>query len=261
MSGDFTPDFYANYKATTTTNTKNFRNISTATAQKYGVRHSIDVTTGLVEKQYYPITKQGELSGIKWRTADKRFSNRGVADSTCDLFGQAIFKSSPSPNIIIASGELDALSIYDMLASSNNSTYENTPVVSAITGEAGALTQYKNNYEFLNKFQKIFICPDQDKAGLDALHKVAKVLPRDKLFVIELPLKDANKMLEKGKVQEFKSRYIKARHYSPSGIVGSDVFFDELLQSFETSKLSLPPFLHDVQENMLMRWFRIPLYS
>ena len=87
-----------------------------------------------------------------------------------------------------------------MMADYNESTgknYENTPVVSAVMGESSSLKQYQNNYEFLNRFEKIFICPDQDTKGQEALHKIAKVLPRDKLFVIDLPLKDANEMLQK----------------------------------------------------------------
>ena len=192
------------------------------------------------------------LFGVKYRTADKKFCSIGEVGAHCDLFGQAIFKSSPSNSIIIASGELDALSIYQMLATSNKSIYENTPVVSALVGEKSSLKQYQANYDFLNKFQKIYICPDKDDAGLEALHTVAKVLPRDKLFVIDLPLnfKDANDMLTADKGTEFKSRYLKAKAYSPSGIVGSDNLTEQLLSSFDNKKLSLPLFFKQIEDEI-----------
>lgn len=200
------------------------------------------------------------LFGVKYRTADKKFCSIGEVGAHCDLFGQAIFKSSPSNSIIIASGELDALSIYQMLATSNKSIYENTPVVSALVGEKSSLKQYQANYDFLNKFQKIYICPDKDDAGLEALHTVAKVLPRDKLFVIDLPLnfKDANDMLTADKGTEFKSRYLKAKAYSPSGIVGSDNLTEQLLSSFDNKKLSLPLFFKQIEDEMLMGGIEYP---
>lgn len=245
MSGPFTPELWANIKNTSTYKTKNFRSLKDDTTKKYGVLHQFD-EEGNFEKQFYPLTKDSQLVGVKMRTKDKKFSSRGSAGSDVDLFGQAVFKTSPSPNIIIASGELDCLSIYQMLAESNRSEYENTPVVSAVCGESSSLKQYQLSYEFLNKFQKIYICPDQDSRGIEALHKVAKVLPRNKLFVIELPLKDANEMLEKGKQKEFVSRYLKARAYSPSGILGSDVIYDKILERGAIEKVEFPPFLDDV---------------
>jgi hypothetical protein len=135
-----------------------------------------------------------------------------------------------------------------MMAKYNNGKYENTPVVSAICGESSSLKQYQNNYDFLNRFDKIYICPDQDSRGLEALHKVATVLPRDKLYVIELPLKDANAMLEKDKQQEFISRFFKARHYSPAGILGSDIILDQIIENSLIPKVPLPRFLDGVNE-------------
>lgn len=250
MSGPFTTELWQNIKSQSTYKTNNFRGIKDETTKLYGVLQSFD-TSGNFEKQYYPLTKDGELVGVKWRTKDKEFSSRGKSDSSCDLFGQAIFRTSPSNSIIIASGELDALSIQQMMSEYNEqaakkpgaSKYETTPVVSSITGESGALKQYQSNYEFLNKFERIYICPDQDSAGQDALHKVAKVLPRDKLFVIELPKKDANVMLEKGMQKEFISRFFKARSYSPAGIVGSDILYDKIVERSLIPKIKFPEFL------------------
>jgi len=245
MSGPFSLELWNNIKTQSTYKTNNFRGIKDETTKTFGVLHSFD-EKGNLEKQYYPLTKKSNLVGVKWRDKDKNFSSRGVSDSTCDLFGQEVFRTSPCNSIIIASGELDALSIWQMMSeysAKSGSKYETTPVVSAIVGESGALKQYQHNYDFLNKFDKIYICPDQDTAGLEALHKVAKVLPKNKLFVIELPKKDANVMLEKGLQQEFISRFFKAKAYSPAGILGSDVLYDKILERALIPKIRFPEFL------------------
>lgn len=132
--------------------------------------------------------------------------------------------------------------------SKNGGKYENTPVVSAICGEASSLKQYQHNYDFLNRFDKIYICPDKDTKGEEALHKIAKVLPRDKLYVIELPLKDANDMLTKGREQDFISRFFKAPHYSPAGILGSDTIYEKIVDRSLVPKLRLPEFLNGANE-------------
>lgn len=259
MSGHFDATVWANIKDTADTKTKNFRGLKESTAKKYGVYQSFDEETGEVNRQYYPITKNGVHLGVKIREVPKNFSSRGLADATCDLFGQSIHTNSVAKQVIIASGELDCLSIYQMMSDFNRDSKFSPPaVVSAIVGERSSLKQYQNSYEFLNSFEKIYICPDQDTAGEEALHAVAKVLPRDKLFVISLPRKDANEMLVKGDSAGFVSAYFKAKSYSPSGIVGSDLFYDELIDSFDTKKLSLPPFMHDTQENMLAGGLEFP---
>lgn len=60
-------------------------------------------------------------------------------------------------------GEIEALTIFQILKEySDQKNYEPIPVVSSIIGEGG-MKQYQNNYDWLNKFEKIVICPDQDK--------------------------------------------------------------------------------------------------
>jgi hypothetical protein len=104
------------------------------------------------------------------------------------------------------------------------------------------------NKEFLNKFQKIVIIPDRDKAGKEALKEVAKVLPRDKVYVVELPLKDTNDMLLAEQQQDFVDRYFKAKPYVPDGVLGSGQLYQSLLEATEIKKIPLPPFLHELEE-------------
>lgn len=154
-------------------------------------------------------------------------------------------------------GEIEALTIFQILKEySDQKNYEPTPVVSSIVGEGG-MKQYQNNYDWLDKFDKIVICPDQDKAGLEFLDKVVKVLPRNKLFVMDLPLKDANECLMKNKSHVVLNAFWKAKSYTPSGVIGSDQLHDALLAGLQQVKIPLPDHLAKLQL-MLRGGFKIP---
>ena len=73
--------------------------------------------------------------------------------------------------------------------------------------------------EFYDKFEKIIICPDNDEPGQQHLHNLVKVLPRNKVFIMDLPYKDANECLQKGKPNAIINGMFKPRAYTPSGII------------------------------------------
>lgn len=250
-------------KVNYTTDPAGYRSLKKATCDVYGVRHEFDTIDGKrqVIKQYYPISKDEVFSGVKIRIAhpEKDFSSRGYNRADCELFGQAVFRSSSSRWIVIASGELDALSAFQMLnceegilkrdPTTGDYTFPVIPVVSGTAGEASSLKQYKNNYEFLNRFETIFIIPDKDEKGEEALHKVAQSLPKDKLKVIDLPAKDANALLESGRQKDFVQSFWKAKYYSPAGIIGSDQLYEKMLEKAQTKKIEFPPeFLEELNE-------------
>ena len=150
-------------------------------------------------------------------------------------------------------GNCDALSAYQMLENyrkSKNSDYDPTPVVSSVIGESGSAKQLQKQYEFLNRFDKIIICYDSDQAGKDAVVEVAKVLPKGKMYVMELPMKDTNAMLTAGKEREWINCYFKAKAYTPNGILASTEVMDRIIQEALTPKIPLPPFMHKAQEMM-----------
>ena len=245
---DFKKEDWDKLKANLVTDPKGFRGLKKSTCDVFRVYHDFDQQTGEVTTQYYPISKQNAFSGIKVRKNPKAFRAEGTNDSSCDLFGQAVFAKSTSKMILVAAGELDALSAFQMLESNRKPDFPSIPVVSGTIGEVGSINQYKTNYEFLDRFEKIIFIPDQDEAGERALEKVAKSLPRDKLYIVDLPAKDPNKMLEDGRVKEFISAFWKHRHYSPAGISGSDVIYDQILEKALVAKIPFPPFLNKLNE-------------
>lgn len=246
---DYSKEKWENDKQDLTTDPKGFRGLKKSTCDAYRVHHKIG-PDGKVAKQYYPISKDNQFSGVKIRTNPvKGFYAEGTNDTECDLFGQALFTKSTSKIIAVASGELDALSVFQMLEDARKPDYTTIPVVSGTMGEAGSIKQYKNNYEFFNRFEKIILIPDQDEAGQAAIEKIAQSLPKDKLWIVDLPTKDANKMLEDGRQKEFVTAFLwKHRHYSPAGIHGSDTIYDKILEKALTPKIPFPPFLERINE-------------
>ena len=240
-------------KGYTGTKGKMSRGLTDETYKAYGCRFEYDEETSDVAAHYYGVTKDYEPVGFKIRRLPKDFISVGKIGVASDLFGQWKFKTSNSRTILVTAGEVDTLSAYQMLENyrkSKNSDYDPTPVVSSVIGESGSAKQLQKQYEFLNRFDKIIICYDSDQAGKDAVVEVAKVLPKGKMYVMELPMKDTNAMLTAGKEREWINCYFKAKAYTPNGILASTEVMDRIIQEALTPKIPLPPFMHKAQEMM-----------
>jgi len=100
---------------------------------------------------------------------------------------------------------------------SRGSDYEPTPVVSSTIGETGSHKQIQNQYEWFNRFERVIICYDMDDAGKKATESVVSVLPKGKVFIMSMPMKDASDMLRANKQKEFINSFFKAKPYTPDG--------------------------------------------
>jgi archaellum biogenesis ATPase FlaH len=237
----------------TGTDGKGSRGIRAETYKTYGVRFEYSQEDGEVTKHYYPVTQDYAAAAYKIRILPKEFGSVGKFGKDSDLFGQWKFKTAQSKYVVITAGEIDCMSAYQMLEDyrkSRNSDYAPTPVVSSVIGETGSYKQVKAHYKWLNRFERIVVCYDNDKAGKEAVHELAKVLPKGKMYVMELQLKDTNKYLEDGRTKEWIDCFFKARAYSPDGIVGSGGLLDRIIEQALTPKIPLPPFMHRVQKQM-----------
>ena len=254
--GPFTLDMWNTFKASSGVDPKGWRELTKETCAVYGVRHNYN-ERGQVDFQYYPVTKDSDLVGLKWRSHDKKWNNRGEAGTDCDLFGQAAFRRTTSKTVIIGSGEIDTMSIYQVLRDyCKTKEWETPPVVCGVAGE-GSYRQFQKQYEWLDKFEKIIVCPDNDEPGTKHLHSLVQSLPRNKVYIMDLPFKDANEALTKKKTKAILDGYFRPRAYTPSGIVGSDVLKQALLDGIRKTKVPLPPFLSQLQE-MLRGGIRMP---
>lgn len=228
--------------------TKPYRGVRAEVYKKYMTMIDTPPT-----KMVSAVTTDGTITGAKVRTFPKQFNSFGQTGQSADLFGQAIFTGSVSKRVVIASGELDAMSAFQLLNDANEEKgWDEIPVVSSLIGETG-VAHYKQNYNWLDSFSEIVIIPDYDEAGQNALAAALKVLPPHKVFVLALPtgIKDVNEYLEGGfSPKDFLNRYFKAKRHVPAGIVGSKELPDKMMEYLSIPRISLPPFMHKLQ-NML----------
>lgn len=246
-----TDEEHERLKSYTGLKSKGWRGIKDETNKYFGVRYTYDDETGEPDSQYVPTTIEGKLVGYKVRTFPKDFSSPvGVVGKDCDLVGQFRFPNGGRV-VLIVGGEVDQLSAYQMLAEYQATRgYDPVAVVSPTVGETGCVKQIQAHYEWLNSFDKIIVGMDNDGAGEVALHKIAKVLPKNKVYVAKWTGKDANAMLVKGMEKQFVNDYFKAKPYTPDGIVGAASLADKIREAAAMLKIPLPPFMHRLQSMM-----------
>ena len=158
----------------------------------------------------FPYTdKEGEVVAYKVRGEDKTFKVEGDWKASV-LFGQGCFPKGGSV-ITIVEGEFDAVAAYQMLA---------TPVVSVRSGAQGALSDCKASFEWLDSFDKVVICFDNDEPGKEATKKVAELFGNKASLFRHIPEnKDANDWLLARSEKWFIEAWDNAEAYKPEGIV------------------------------------------
>ena len=93
--------------------------------------------------------------------------------------------------------------------------------VSIKRGASGAVRDIRDSIEFVESFDNVILCFDNDKYGREAARKVARIIKPGKARIVSLPtgFKDANIMLEKGQYAQFTRSWWDAKTYTPSGIM------------------------------------------
>ena len=188
------------------------RRISEATAKKYGVK-SVLSSNGEIVQHHYPFYNKHELSATKTRyVRDKNFSVSGSFTGT-GLFGEQLFQSGGKA-ITLTEGECDAMASYELMGSKWAS-------VSIKRGSSGAVKDVKESLEFLESFDSVVFCFDNDKQGIKAAKKVAMLFQPSKAKIMSLPngYKAANDMLRQNKHKEFIEAWWSAKIYTPSGVI------------------------------------------
>ena len=134
------------------------RKLSLNTVKKYQV--SVDYAPdGKIAKHFYPYhdANTGEIVGTKCRiVSTKDFLCTGNMTNV-GLFGQRQCRGT-GKYITITEGEVDAMSVYEMFG-------QKWDVVSLRSGASSAAKEIKAQLEWLEGYENVVICFDQDKAG------------------------------------------------------------------------------------------------
>ena len=157
---------------------------------------------------YYDINNSHVGNKIRL-VANKGFSSEGNIPKAV-LFGQNKFTQG-GKYLTICEGEIAAMSAYELQGSK-------WACISIKNGCQSALKDIKANYDYVNKFEKIVLCFDNDEHGRKAATKVAQIFEPNKCLIMDMRYKDANEYLMKGKKQEFTQDFWNAKPYTPAGI-------------------------------------------
>lgn len=132
-----------------------------------------------------------------------------------ELFGMNMFTAGCAKKVTITEGELDALSVAQMLKSS----YIN-PVVSLPSANPSKKL-WDNCHDWLNSFDQIVLSVDNDEAGNSVADKIAKMFPNKVYRVDHSKYKDANEFLQNGAAAEFKSAWWNCKKYTPENVLNT----------------------------------------
>jgi twinkle protein len=180
--------------------------------------------------QYFTNDKKFVCSKV--RTPDKHFSVIGNAKNP-PLYGQWLWKIGDSARrITICEGELDAISISQI----NDHKY---PVVSVPHGAQSAKKALQQHYEWLDKFETIVFCFDNDDPGRKAAKDCAALFGA-KSRICELPLKDANDMLTNGRGAELVKLQWNATPFRPDSLVMGGELLPDILSYGKGESFDLP---------------------
>jgi twinkle protein len=197
------------------------RKIKKETATKYGVRcemYGDDVTHH--EYPYY--NSDGSLATTKIRDVATKdmWQTSGAMMKNAQLFGQQLFPKG-GKFLTITEGECDAMAAYELTGSK-------FPVVSIKNGSSGAAKDIKSQFEYVDSFETIVLCFDNDPQGDKATKQVAALFEPKKVKIASLELKDANEYLKAGKFEEFTRCWWNAEVFTPAGIMNLGDLGDDL---------------------------------
>jgi twinkle protein len=165
----------------------------------------------------FPYFKNGELINVKYRSLkEKRFRTEKNAEPS--LFGRDFCTED---YVVICEGEIDAMSLWQC----------GEPAVSIPYG-AKDTKWIEAEWDFLQKFKKIYLCLDNDAAGQQYVNDIVKRLGAWRCYNVMLPFKDANECMNNN-IFDFKPIFEKAIQYDPKILKNAVDFTDEVIELFE----------------------------
>ena len=215
------------------------RKLRGETLEKYKVKIEVD-KHGNIIKHHYPYHNQaGEMVGIKTRIVDgKKFFGAGVTSSSNQLFGQHLARPG-GKYITICEGELDAMSGYEMFGGYS--------FVSVGNG-ANGIDNIKANLEYLDSFENVILCFDDDSAGREASRKIAPLIGPNKCKILTLSKhKDLSEYLTSGDAKLFQDEWWEAKPYVVSGVATIDDIKLALENYKDTELIPLPDSFGELQ--------------
>lgn len=205
------------------------RGINKETCQKYG--YWVGKFHGELRQVADYRDSTGTIVGQKTRNKDKDFQCIGKVSKEV-LWGSHLW-GSKGKSIVITEGEIDCMTVAQLQGLK-------WPVVSLPTGATAARKTLAANYDRLEGFEKIVLMFDMDEPGQQAMKEAAEVLPPGKVFLAQLPMKDANECLLAGRGKEVLDAMWNATPYRPDGIVMAKDLIKRIGQKSKVPRILFP---------------------
>ena len=210
------------------------RRLSVKTCRKFGVTVEYD-TAGKISYTNFPYCniETGKPTAAKRKDVNDKGNQRWSGNREgIGLFGQQTC-SGRGKYITITEGEEDALAVSEM--------FDNRwDVVSIKDGAGSAARDIKANLEFLEGYDNVILCFDNDDAGHKATNESKELFSPNKCKIVTLPRKDAGEMLENRETKAFTSSWWDAKVYAPDGIVPISETWDAILKYRDTPSTPYP---------------------
>ena len=203
-----------------------YRGHSLASIQKYGVQLKVADHDGELEEASYPYP-EGAVKHRKLREpVDRKSKFTWTGYKGPGLFGKDKFGAGSAQAITITEGEEDTLAVYEILG-------HRFPSVS-VQSASQAVKDCTADMDYLNSFEKIYLCFDSDAAGQQALHAVSALFPYQKIYIVKkTKFKDANEYLLNNEAAEYVRIWWAAKRHDPENIMSS---FSDLAEVFKAPK-------------------------
>ena len=226
--------------------TDTFRGISKQVNYVAGVKVEYDDKRNIIS-HYYPLTNEkGLVKSYKKRiVSTKDFRAIGKLEVP-QLFNQV--NCGRRKNLVITEGEVDALSILEMLKTAK----AQLDVVSVVNGAQSARRNIAANLDFVNKYDKVFLAFDNDEAGNAAKKEVAHIITPGKAHIVECPhVKDANEALEKNMNDHYLNSIWGAKPYKPDSFVSGEAIWKAFKERSKVESTPYPLCLNGLNDKLM----------
>lgn len=203
-----------------------WRGVQKETFQFFDVKTKVNAEGEPIELGYRYPNGAYKIRSLR----EKHFWTKGDI-SKAGLFGRDKFAAGSHKYVTITEGELDALSLWQVLRS---------PVVS-VQSSSTAARDCSVDRAYLNAFERVYLAFDADQPGRDAAAAVAKLFEHGKVYDVRFSnRKDANDFLQVGEGEELRNIWWNSKKYLPDTVVSSLTDFHKIVRNPVKQGISYP---------------------
>lgn len=169
---------------------------------------------------------------------EKTFRWAGLEKSVTQLFGQHLGSSG---RLVITEGEIDAMSVAEVLRAGGKPASWREPVVVASlhNGSTSAKTCLSRSIQWIEGFDDVILFFDQDKSGQEATAEALKIISKVRV-VGNFAFKDANEALKNRKPEAIREAIFTASRHRPKAVIHAPDLLSKILQPVNRHGLPFP---------------------